>query len=93
MSVLGLFPHCLGPLYRILATLSRQFVSFFHFIPYALANVGMSLYPQAFQIANPSDPNSHLTRRLTASEILLNAFTSISDVLSVTVISPPFRFR
>ena len=53
----------------------------------------MSLYPQASQIAKPSEPNSHLTRLLTASEILLNAFTSISVVLSVTVISLPFRFR
>jgi hypothetical protein len=53
----------------------------------------MSLYPQASQIAKPSEPNSHLTRLLTASEILLNAVTSISVVLSVTVISPPFRFR
>ena len=85
--------HCLGPLSQILATMSRQFVSFFHFIPYALANVGISLYPQAFQIVNPSEPNSHLTRLLTASEILLNSFTSISGVLSVTVISPPFRLR
>jgi len=65
----------------------------YYFIPYAFARVGISLTPQAFQIAIPSEPISQRTRLFTSSSIRLKSFTSISGVLSVTVISPPFRLR
>ncbi|SVD79274.1 uncharacterized protein METZ01_LOCUS432128, partial [marine metagenome] len=53
----------------------------------------MSLYPHSDQIEYPSEPSSQRTRLLTSDSILLNSLTSISGVLSVTVISPPFRLR
>ena len=53
----------------------------------------MSLTPFESHLIYPSGPNSQRTRLFTSDSNRLRSFTSISGVLSVTMISPPFFLR